>query len=109
MQLECIDARNVTSYSLAMISSFQHKGLNRLFEDDDGRGLPPDMLDRIRRVLSFLDAADYLEDMDQPTFRLHPLKGDLKGFWAVSVRANWRIIFRFQNGKAEDVNFVDYH
>jgi len=104
-----IDDCNAESYNLAMISSFQHKGLKRLFEDDDRRSLPPDMVERIRRILAFLDVADRIEDMDQPTFRLHPLKGDLNGFWAVSVRANWRIIFRFRDGKADDVDFLDYH
>lgn len=92
-----------------MIAHFRHKGLRQLYEDDDGRKLPPELIDRIRRILSFLDAADRIEDMDQPTFRLHALKGELKGFWAVTVRANWRLIFRFQDGKARDVDFIDYH
>ncbi len=91
-----------------MIASFRHKGLRRFFEGDDGSKLPPDMIERIRRILSFLDAADRVEDMDQPTFRLHVLKGEMKGFWAVTVRANWRIVFRFQDGAVEDVDFVDY-
>jgi len=56
-----------------------------------------------------LDAAGGVEDMRQPYFRLHALKGDLKGFWAVTVRANWRIIFRFEDGNAVEVNFLDYH
>lgn len=47
--------------------------------------------------------------MDIPTFRLHPLKGELKGFYSVTVRANWRIVFRFEDGQAFDVDFVDYH
>jgi toxin HigB-1 len=47
--------------------------------------------------------------MDNPIFKLHPLKGKLRGHWAVTVRANWRITFRFDNGKAKDVDFVDYH
>jgi proteic killer suppression protein len=50
-----------------------------------------------------------VEDMDLPGFRLHPLKGDLKGFWAVTVRANWRVIFRFVTQNATDVDYVDYH
>ena len=53
--------------------------------------------------------AGAVEDMNQPTFRLHPLKGERKGFWAVTVRANWRITFRIEDGKARDVDFVDYH
>lgn len=92
-----------------MIESFRHKGLKRFFEDDDGRKLPPDMLERIRSILTLLDTATVIKDMDRPTLNLHPLKGDLKGFWAVTVRANWRIIFRFEDGVAEVVDFVDYH
>ncbi|MDN5927119.1 MAG: type II toxin-antitoxin system RelE/ParE family toxin [Hyphomicrobiales bacterium] len=92
-----------------MIRSFRHKGLRRFFEDDDASKLPPDMLERIRTVLSFLDAASTIEEMDQPSFRLHPLKGRLRGLWAVTVRANWRIVFDFENGDASDVDFMDYH
>lgn len=92
-----------------MIESFRHKGLQRLFEHDDGARLPPDMLGRIRLILSALHAAAAVEDMSQPAFRLHPLKGDLKGFWAVTVRANWRVIFRFEDGDAFEVDFTDYH
>lgn len=92
-----------------MIESFRHKGLQRFFEHDDGAKLPADMLRKIRLILSALNAAGAVEDMNQPTFRLHPLKGELKGFWAVTVRANWRVIFRFEEGRAFDVDFVDYH
>jgi len=66
-------------------------------------------LPRIRLILSVLDAVQEVEGMDVPTFHLHPLKGDLKGFYSVTVRANWRIIFRFENGKALEVDFIDYH
>jgi len=59
--------------------------------------------------LARLDAASAAEDMDLPGFRLHPLKGELKGFWAVTVRANWRVIFRFSDRDAWDVDYVDYH
>lgn len=90
-----------------MIVSFRHKGLRRLFEDDDRSKLPPELVERIRSILAFLDAAGRIEDLEQPTLRLHALKGDLKGFWAVTVRANWRIVFRFDDGDASDVDFVD--
>jgi proteic killer suppression protein len=92
-----------------MIKRFRHKGLELLFEDDDGKKLPADMVNRIRIILSALQAASSIEGMDVPTFRLHPLKGELRGFYAVTVRANWRIIFRFEGGDAFDVDFVDYH
>lgn len=94
---------------LAMIKTFQHKGLRRFFEDDDGSKLPPDKLERIRLILSTLHAAQGVEGVNVPTFRLHILKGELKGFFAVAVRANWRIIFRLEDGDAFDVDFVDYH
>ncbi|MBL0930824.1 MAG: type II toxin-antitoxin system RelE/ParE family toxin [Alphaproteobacteria bacterium] len=92
-----------------MIASFRHKGLKRFYEDDDPRRLPPDMIERIRAILSALDTAIDPAEMDLPSFRLHALKGDLRGFWAVTVRANWRIIFRFDGKNAVDVDFLDYH
>jgi len=92
-----------------MIKTFRHKGLRRLFEDDDSSKLPPDMVARIRVILSTLQAAQETEGMNVPTFRLHQLKGEWKGFFPVTVRANWRIIFRFEEGGAYDVDFVDYH
>ena len=83
--------------------------MKRLYEDDDRSKLTADMVDRIARLLALLDSAAIIEDMNQPSLRLHSLKGGLSGFWAVTVRANWRIIFRFANGQAFDVDFVDYH
>lgn len=92
-----------------MIESFKHKGLKKFYEEDDSRKLPPEMVERIRDILTALDAALAVEELNRPSFRLHPLKGALKGSWAVTVRANWRIIFRFANGAATDVDFIDYH
>jgi proteic killer suppression protein len=92
-----------------MIRSFRHKSLQRLFEDDDRRGLPPDMVDRIRRLLAAIDGARRIDELGLQTYRLHALKGDLKGFWAVTVRGNWRIIFRFEDGAAYDLDLLDYH
>ena len=92
-----------------MITSFRHKGLKRLFENDDRRGVNAQHAERIENILGLLDAAARIEDMNIPTFRLHPLTGDLKGFWAVTVRANWRIVFRFEDGNAFDVDLIDYH
>ena len=92
-----------------MIESFKHKGLKRLFEEDDRSRLAADMVEKIRLVLSTLEEAGSIDDLDHPSFRLHRLKGDLKGYWAVTVRANWRIVFRFEGDKASDVDLVDYH
>ncbi|MGC9955119.1 MAG: type II toxin-antitoxin system RelE/ParE family toxin [Rhizomicrobium sp.] len=92
-----------------MIRRFRHRGLKRLYEDDNRRGLNPQHVERIRRVLSYLDRASEPRDMDLPGWRLHLLKGELAGFWSVTVRANWRIVFRFENGGATDVDYLDYH
>lgn len=92
-----------------MIRTIRHKGLKRLHEDDDARGVIADQVQKLRDILARLDAAGAVSDMDLPGFRLHPLKGEFKGFWAVTVRANWRVIFRFADGEALDVDFIDYH
>ena len=92
-----------------MIRSIRHKGLKRLYEDDDPRGVDAEHADKLRDILARLDAARVVPDMDLPGFRLHSLKGALKGFWAVTVRANWRVIFRFVGADAIDVDYVDYH
>jgi toxin HigB-1 len=92
-----------------MVRSIRHKGLKRLYEDDDPRGVTAEHVEKLRDILARLDAARAAEDMDLPGFRLHALKGELKGFWAVTVRANWRVIFRFADHDAFDVDYVDYH
>ena len=71
--------------------------------------MPPDMRQRVEDVPIVLDAAATPRDVALPGFRLHPLKGDLKGFWSVRVTANWRIVFRFEGENAYDVDLVDYH
>jgi toxin HigB-1 len=92
-----------------MIRSFKHRGLKRLYERDDRSGIRPDFVDTVQEILTVLDDAATPEELDLPGYRLHPLKGDLKGFWSVTVRANWRIIFRFEGANAFDVELIDYH
>jgi toxin HigB-1 len=92
-----------------MIDGFKHKGLKRLYEKNDRSGLRPDLVEKIRQVLTALDAAEAPEELDLPTFHWHGLKGNRKGTYAVTVRANWRITFKFQDGDAFDVNLEDYH
>ena len=92
-----------------MIVSFRHRGLRRFFEDDNGRRLPPEQVEKIAIILARLDAAEQIGDMNAPGLRLHRLAGKLKGLWSVTVTANWRVIFRFDDGKAFDVDLVDYH
>jgi proteic killer suppression protein len=92
-----------------MIASFRHKGLRLLFEKGDRRKVQPQYADKIERILARLEEASEAGNMDLPGFWLHSLKGDLAGFWSVTVSGNWRIVFRFEEGHACDVDLIDYH
>ncbi len=92
-----------------MIENFRHRGLKRFYERGDRSPIRPDLLPRVERILTILDQMKQIEEMNLQSFNLHPLKGDYQGFWSVTVRANWRIIFRFDDGKVFDVELIDYH
>ena len=92
-----------------MLRSIKHRGLKRLYEQGDRSGIRPDLLADVEDIISRLDEAETPDAMNLPGYRLHALKGDLKGFYAVTVRANWRIIFRFDQTGAYDVKLTDYH
>ena len=92
-----------------MIKSFRHKGLQNFFFDGTKKGIQPKHAEKLADILDLLDAATEIKDMTFPGSDLHPLKGDLRGFWSVKVSGNWRVIFRFENGDAFDVDYVDYH
>ena len=92
-----------------MIANFKHRGLKRLFERGDRSKIRPDLVAKVERILARLNASATPDDMNVPGFGLHPMAGDLKGYWAVVVSRNWRVIFRFENGTACDVDFLDYH
>ena len=92
-----------------MIVSIQHKGLKLLWTKNDASKLRPDQVKKIRNILTILDAAVKIEDINYPGANLHPLKGELAGFWAVSVTGNYRIVFEFRDGDAYLVDYVDYH
>lgn len=92
-----------------MIESFAHRGLKRLYERGDRSGVRPDMAGKLERILQRLDIVTSVDQMGLPGFRLHPLAGDRKGYWSVTVNGNWRVTFRYEDGRAQDVNLVDYH
>jgi proteic killer suppression protein len=94
---------------LVVIKSFQHKGLQRFFEKGSKSGIQPKHEQRLRLMLSRLDDATTAKDMDAPGWKLHALKGDLKGYWAVWVDENWRLTFRFDGADAILLNYQDYH
>jgi len=91
-----------------VIVSFRHSGLRMLYEGSPRR-VSPELRERVENVLSVLDAAAHPADVDLPGYRLHPLKGDRKGQWSITVSGNWRITFRFAGGNALDVDLIDYH
>jgi proteic killer suppression protein len=92
-----------------VIRSWRHKGLKLLYVDGDRSKIRPDLTDKAQRILSVLAVASEAADVDLPGFHLHPLKGDLRGFWSVTVSRNHRIIFRFSNNHVHDVTLIDYH
>jgi proteic killer suppression protein len=92
-----------------MILGWRHKGLRLFFETGATSGIRPDHSKRLARILMILDRATCPEDVNLPGWRLHQLKGDLSGFWSITVTANWRVIFRFVDTDVELVNYVDYH
>lgn len=92
-----------------MIKSFRHKGLRRFFEHGRVDGIQPAHARKLRMLLAALDTATEIADMDVPGFALHPLKGERKGQWAVSVSGNWRVTFEFRDGNVYLVNYEDYH
>ncbi|HEX4889300.1 MAG TPA: type II toxin-antitoxin system RelE/ParE family toxin [Alphaproteobacteria bacterium] len=92
-----------------MIKSFRHKGLEAFYATGSARGIQAAHGKKLRMQLAALDTAKGIEDMDIPGYRLHPLKGDKKGMWSITVNANWRVTFEFINGDAYIVNYEDYH
>jgi proteic killer suppression protein len=92
-----------------MIRSIKHRGLRRLYEDGDGRGVNANFRLKLEEILTLLDSAIQIDELNVPGYRLHPLSGNLRSYWSVKVSGNWRVIFRFEDGYAEDVDLVDYH
>jgi proteic killer suppression protein len=91
---------------------FRHRGLERLYEGKNAKGIPADMLDKLRKLLFALETASSLQQLERfPGWNLHPLKGEFEGFWSLTVTANWRLIFRYdgKNNSATDLNLIDYH
>ena len=92
-----------------MIKSFRHKGLKRLFETGERRGVAGELTDRLRRQLDVLNRARSTRDLNLPGYRLHQLKGNRAGTWSVTVSGNWRVTFTFEGEDAFDVDLEDYH
>ena len=92
-----------------MITAFRHKGLEQLYRTGSSRGVQPAHVPKLRRILAALDVASGPDELNQPSFKLHPLKGAAKDRWSVWVNANWRVTFRFVGQNVELVDYEDYH
>jgi proteic killer suppression protein len=92
-----------------VIENVKHRGLRRFHENGDRSGIRHDLVDKVHKILSALEAADRPEEMALPQFHFHQLTGDGRGTYSVTVRANWRITFTFAKGTAYDVDVEDYH
>ena len=92
------------------IQNFRHKGLRRLYQHDDASGVRPDWADKLRDMLLAIDTAATVREIGQfPGWRLHPLKANYRGSWGITITGNWRLVFRFADGDAFDLDIVDYH
>ena len=94
------------------LARFRHKGLRQLHQDGNTKGVPAAMADKLRKLLFTLETADYLEQVSRfPGWKLHPLKGGLKGFWSLTVTGNWRLIFHYdeETNTASEIDLIDYH
>ena len=109
LDLGSIDARHATGYNFSVIRSSRHRGLKALYEGRTPARVNPEHIAKLRRILILLDRSNRPEGMDLPGLRLHRLKGELRGSWAVSVTGNWRVWFRFEDGDAVEVDYGDYH
>lgn len=92
-----------------MILKIRHKGLKKLYETGSKAKINPDHADRLRYILNRLEVSSSPSDMDITGFRLHKLRGEYEGFYAVDVSGNWRMIFRFEDDHVTDVDYLDYH
>jgi proteic killer suppression protein len=92
-----------------MIKSFKHKGLEKFYESGSTKGIQANHAKKLRMQLAALDTAQSIDDMDIPGYRLHQLTGDRRGTWTITVNANWRLTFEFEDGNVYILNYEDYH
>ena len=92
-----------------MVRRVRHRGLQRLYQYDDRRGVKAEHVEKAARVLARLDVVTRPEQLNLPGFRLRKLEGELAGYWSVRVRGDWQIIFHFDVGNTTDVDLVEYH
>jgi proteic killer suppression protein len=104
-----LDKCNQIGYNNIMIKSFKHKGLERFFKTGSLKGIQAIHQERLSFILQYLNEAATVEQLNVSSFRLHRLKGDLNGFWSITVQANWRVTFKFEDENVYIVDYQDYH
>jgi proteic killer suppression protein len=92
-----------------VIKSFKHKGLEKFYGNGSTRGIQANRVKKLRMQLAALDTAQSIDDMDVPGYRLHQLTGNRRGIWTITVNANWRLTFKFEEGNVHILNYEDYH
>lgn len=92
-----------------MIIGFRHSGLEAFYRTGSKAGIQPSQVAKLSRILGAFDSAERAEDLNLPSFKLHPLKGQQKGFWSIWVSGNWRVTFRFAGADIELIDYLDYH
>ena len=92
-----------------MIKSFKHKGLEKFYESGSAKGVQANHVKKLRMQLAALDTAQSIDDIDIPGYRLHQFTGDRRGIWTITVNANWRLTFEFEEGNVYILNYEDYH
>jgi len=102
-------ARCATGYNSLVIKSFKHKGLRKYYQTGSKAGIQAKHASRLRLQLAALDTAQFIEDMDVPGYRLHPLKGRARNRWSIWISGNWRLTFDFKDGNAYVLDYEDYH
>lgn len=107
--LNCLVLRIATHYTSGVIRGFRHKGLRRLYTTGSTQGIDPSHARRLRRILASLDAATEPRELDLPGYRLHALKGNMKGRWSITVSGNWRVTFIFTGTDVDQIDYMDYH
>lgn len=104
-----VDGCTAYRYTIHMIRSFRHAGLEESYRKGSKAGIQPSHATKLRRQLTLLDVSVSPQDMDVPGWHLHALKGGLKNHWSVWVSGNWRITFKFEGEDAVLIDYQDYH
>jgi proteic killer suppression protein len=92
-----------------VIRTFRHRGIEKVFKTGAKTGIQPSHEAWLCILLTTLNLASVPQDMNRPGWDWHPLKGELKGHWAVTVNKNWRLTFTFDGADAILVDYQDYH